>query len=45
MLCSETIAFCFGIRTKHTNIVCGQNVEFLNVNVTVHGVAIVLLTA
>jgi len=42
MVCSETIVFCSGIRTKHTNIVCGQNVEFLNVNVAVHGIAIPL---
>lgn len=42
MVCGETIAVCPGIRTKHTNVVCGHNVEFLNVNVAVYGVSIVL---
>lgn len=42
MVCSETIAVCSGIRTKHTNVVWGQNVEFFNVNMTVRGVTIVL---
>jgi hypothetical protein len=31
MLCMETIAVCFENRTKYTNTLCGQNVEFLNV--------------
>ena len=26
----EIIAVCSQIHTKHTNTVCGQNVEFLN---------------
>ena len=42
MVYSESIAVCSGIRNKHTNVVCGQNVEFLNVNMAEHGVAIVL---
>jgi len=36
MLCSEIIAVCSQIHTKHTNTLCGQNVEFLNVKLVVH---------
>jgi hypothetical protein len=31
MLCSEIIAVCSEIHTKHVNTLCGQNVELLNV--------------
>src|SRR5215470_11880716 len=31
MLCREIIAVCSEIHTKHTNTLCGQNVELLNV--------------
>jgi hypothetical protein len=31
MLYSEIIAVCSEIHTKHTNTICGQNVELLNV--------------
>jgi hypothetical protein len=31
MLYSEIIAVCSQIHTKHINILCGQNVEFVNV--------------
>jgi hypothetical protein len=31
MLYSEIIAVCSEILTKHTNTLCGQNVEFVNV--------------
>jgi hypothetical protein len=30
MLYSEIIAVCSQIHTKHTNTLCGQNVEFFN---------------
>jgi len=30
MLYKEIIAVCSEIRTKHTNTLCGQNVELLN---------------
>jgi hypothetical protein len=35
MLCREIIAVCSQIHTKHTNTQCGQNVEFLNINLAV----------
>jgi hypothetical protein len=35
MLCSEIIAVCSQIRTKHINTLCGQNVEMLNVKLAV----------
>jgi hypothetical protein len=35
MLYRETIAVCSEIHTKHTNTVCGQNVELLNVKLVV----------
>jgi hypothetical protein len=38
MLCKEIIAVCFQIHTKHTNTLCGQNVELLNVKLVVHTV-------
>jgi hypothetical protein len=31
MVCREIIAVCSEIHTKHTNTLCGQNVEFVNV--------------
>jgi len=36
MLCREIIAVCSQIHTKHINTRCGQNVELLNVKLTVH---------
>ena len=36
MLCREIIAVCSQIHTKHTNTLCGQNVELLNVNLVVY---------
>ena len=36
MLCREIIAVCSQIHTKHINTQCGQNVEFLNINLAVH---------
>ena len=35
MLYREIIAVCSQIHTKHTNTVCGQNVELLNVKLAV----------
>jgi hypothetical protein len=32
MLYKEIIAVCSEIHTKHTNTLCGQNVEFVNTN-------------
>ena len=32
MLYREIIAVCSDSHTKHTNTLCGQNVEFLRVN-------------
>jgi len=31
MMCTEIIAVCSQIHTKHTNTLCGQNVGLLNV--------------
>jgi len=31
MLYREIFAVCFEIHTKHINTLCGQNVEFVNV--------------
>jgi hypothetical protein len=45
MLYREIIAVCSEIHTKHINILCGQNVELLNVKVVVHIVAIGLRRA
>ena len=39
MLYTEIIAVCSQIHTKHTNTVCGQNVELLNIKLAVHIVA------
>ena len=36
MLYWEILAVCSEIHTKHINIVCGQNVELLNVKLAVH---------
>ena len=36
MLYREIIAVCSEIHTKHTNTLCGQSVELLNVNLVVH---------
>jgi len=36
MLCREVIAVCYQIHTKHTNTLCGQNVELLKVKLAVH---------
>jgi len=36
MLYGETMAVCSEIHTKHINILCGQNVELLNVKLAVH---------
>ena len=36
MLCREIIAVCSEIHTKHTNTLCGQNVELLNVKLAIH---------
>jgi hypothetical protein len=38
MMYKEIIAVCSQIHTKHINALCGQNVELLNVKVTVHTV-------
>jgi len=31
MLYREIVAVCSEIHTKHTNVLCGQNVEFVSV--------------
>ena len=36
MLFREIIAVCSQIHTKHTNTLCGQNVELLNIKLVVH---------
>jgi hypothetical protein len=36
MLYRDIIAVCSQIHTKHINTLCGQNVELLNVKLTVH---------
>jgi hypothetical protein len=38
MLYSEIIAVCSQIHTKHTNTLCGQNVELLNVKLALRTV-------
>ena len=38
MLYREIIAVCSEIHTKHTNTLCGQNVEFVNVKLVVYKV-------
>jgi len=36
MMYREIIAVCSEIHTKHINIVCGPNVELMNVELAVH---------
>ena len=36
MLYREIIAVCSQIHTKHTNVLCGQNAEFVNVKLVAH---------
>ena len=36
MLYREIMAVCSEIHKKHTNTLCGQNVELLNVKLAVH---------
>jgi len=36
MVYREIMAVCSQIHTKHTNKLCGQNVELLNVELAVH---------
>ena len=36
MLYKEIIAVCSEIHTKHKNTLCGQNVELLNVKLSVY---------
>ena len=36
MLCSEIIAVCSEIHTKHINTLCGQNVELLSFKLVVY---------
>ena len=36
MLYREIIAVCSDIHTKHISMLCGQNVELLNVKLAVH---------
>jgi len=36
MLCTEMIAVCSQIHTKHIHTLCGQNGEFLDCNLVVH---------
>ena len=43
MLYREIMAVCSEIHTKHTNTLCGQNVELLNVKLLVHIVTTELL--
>ena len=38
MLYREIIAVCSQFHTKHTNTLCGQNVELLNVKLVVNKV-------
>ena len=44
MLYREIIAVCSQIHIKHTNTLCVQNVELLNVKLAVHIVTTVLYT-
>jgi len=36
MLCRETITVCSQIHSKRINVLCGMNVELLNVKLSVH---------
>jgi len=38
MLYREIMAVCSQIHIKHTNTLCGQNVELMNVKLVVHTV-------
>ena len=38
MLYREIIAVCSQIHTKHINTLCGQNVEFLKLNLSIYTV-------
>ena len=40
MLYREIIAVCSQIHTKHTNTLCGQNVELLNVKLALNEVTV-----
>jgi len=40
MLYGEIITVCFKIHTKHINVLCGQNVGFVNVKLAVRVVTI-----
>jgi hypothetical protein len=40
MLYGEIMAVCSEIHTKHTNTVCGQNVELLYIKLAVYKVAV-----
>ena len=42
MLYREIMAVCSEIRSKHINTLCGQNVEFVNIQLVVHIVTTVL---
>jgi len=44
MLYREIMAVCFQIHTEHTNTLCGQNVEFLSLNLVLCIVTTVLKT-
>ena len=45
MLYREIIAVCSEIHTKHITTLCGQNVQFVNVKLTVHIMTSVLSKA
>jgi len=36
MMCTDIIAVCSQIHTKHLNALCGLDVELLNVKLSVH---------
>jgi hypothetical protein len=42
MLYREIIAVCSEIHTKHINTLCGQNVEFVSVELVIVGVEMVI---
>ena len=42
MLYREIMAVCSQTHTKHMNILCGQNADFVNVKLVVHIVTTVL---
>jgi len=42
MLYRDIMAVCSEIHTKHINTLCGQNVEFVNIQLVVHIVTTVL---